>query len=61
MLFRLIFLVSFDQYFFQFYYKIIILSKIAKFQVRSFEKKNLYQQKAYKKQYIRHYYGYTGL
>ena len=60
MLFSLIFLVSFDQHvFLQFYYKTIILSKIAKFQVRSFEN-NFYHQKAYKKQHIRHYYGYPG-
>ena len=39
MLFSLIFLVSFDQHvFLQFYYKTIILPKIAKFQVRPFEK-----------------------
>ena len=39
MVFCLIFLVSFDQYvFLQFYCKTIKLSKIAKFQVRSFEK-----------------------
>ena len=39
MLFSLIFLLSFDQHvFLQFYYKTIILPKIAKFQVRSFEK-----------------------
>ena len=62
MLFSLIFVVSFDQHvFLQFYYKTIILPKIAKFQVRSFEKNNLYHQKAYEKQHIRHYYGYPGV
>ena len=60
MLFSLFFLVSFDQHvFLHFYYKTIILPKIEKFQVRSFEK-NLYHQKAYEKQHIRHYYGYPG-
>ena len=48
MLFGLILLVSFDQHvFLQFYYKTIILPKIAKFQVRSFEN-ILYYQKVYK-------------
>ena len=38
MLFNLIFLVGLDQHvFLEFYYKTIILSKIAKFQVRSNE------------------------
>ena len=51
---------GFDQrVFLQFYYKNIMQSKIANFQVRSFEN-NLYHKKAYKKQHIRHHYGHPG-
>ena len=59
MLFGPIYLVGFDQHvFLQFYYKTIMWSKIANFQVVSFEKNNLYRQEGYKKQLIRHFYDY---
>ena len=54
MLFSLIFRVSFDQHvFFQFYYKTVISSKIAKFKFVHLKiNMYIYHQKAYKKQHI---------
>ena len=59
MLAGLIFLVSFGQrVFLQFYYKTIMLLKLANLQV--YLKNNFYHQKFHKKLHIRHYYGYPG-
>ena len=46
------------RFFFQFYYKTIILLKLPNLQVCLYLKNNLYHQKVHKKLHIRHYYGY---